>query len=209
LIARLGQVLDQQPATGWARFYRGVAWFRRGDLKRALDDMERSIDRVRDLAGAYFELGRLYLAVYLEEHRSAHHHLSRVGTDDQLRHARNRLEQAGIAFQEANRLRPELPGWQMRYADAVYHLAEGDIQACIGTCTAILADDPDLEDVWKLKGDAEWRGGEDPIAAYSRALETRRTFYEAALALGEVHLEAGRLHGLASVLGVHSRSTAN
>ncbi len=66
VIARLDNILKTQPAIAWARFYRGVAWFRRGELKRALDDMEKSIDRVRDLAGAYFELGRLYLATYLD-----------------------------------------------------------------------------------------------------------------------------------------------
>lgn len=194
LIGRLDRVLEEQPDSGWARFYRGVARFRRGELRRALDDMERAIDRVRDLAGAYFELGRLYLAIYLDEHHVAHHHLSRVGTEDQLRHARNRLEQASIAFQEASRLRKELPAWQMRYADAVYRLAEGDLDACIATCDDILADDPDLEEVWKLKGDAERRAGRDPIAAYSRATETRRSYYEAIVAMGEVHLEAGRLH---------------
>jgi tetratricopeptide (TPR) repeat protein len=193
LIGRLDRVLDEQPDSGWARFYRGVARFRRGELRRALDDMERAIDRVRDLAGAYFELGRLYLAIYLDEHHAAQHHFSRTGTEDQLRHARNRLDQASIAFQEANRLQKELPAWQMRYADAVYRLAEGDLDACIATCDGILADDPDLEEVWKLKGDAERRAGRDPIAAYSRAIETRRSYYEAIVAMGEVHLEAGRL----------------
>jgi tetratricopeptide (TPR) repeat protein len=208
LIMRLGDVLEAEPASGWARFYRGVAWFRRGNLQRALDDMERSIDRVRDLAGAYFELGRLYLAVYLDEHRTAHHHLSKAGTDDQLRAARSRLAQASIAFQEASRLRHELPGWQLQYAQAVYKLAEGSLPGCIATCDEILAGDPDLEEVWKLKGDAERRSELDPVASYTRALETRRTYYEAALALGEVHLAAGRLadarHCLARALEINS-----
>ena len=127
LIARLDNILKAQPAIAWARFYRGVAWFRRGELKRALDDMEKSIDRVRDLAGAYFELGRLYLAIYLDEHRTAHLHLSRVGTENQLKSVRTRLDQAGIAFQEANRLKQELPAWQLSYADAVHCFAEGDL----------------------------------------------------------------------------------
>jgi tetratricopeptide (TPR) repeat protein len=208
LISRLDRVLEEQPASGWARFYRGVAWFRRGELRRALDDMERAIDRVRDLAGAYFELGRLYLALYLDEHHSAQQHLSRVGTEGQLRHARNRLDQASIAFQEASRVGHELPAWQLRYADAVYQLAESDLEACIATCEAILADDPDLDEVWKLKGDAERRAGGDPIPAYSRALETRRSYYEAAIAMGEVHLEAGRLKEarecLTRALEIHS-----
>jgi tetratricopeptide (TPR) repeat protein len=193
VIARLDRILADQPAIGWARFYRGVAWFRRGELRRALDDMERSIDRVRDLAGAYFELGRLYLAIYLDEHHAAHLHFSRVGTDAQLQHARSRLQEAAIAFQEAGRLGQELPSWQMRYADAVDELAEGEFDACVATCEEVLADDPDLEEVWKLKGDAERRAGRDPIAAYSRAVEIRRTYYQAIVSMAEVHLETGRV----------------
>jgi tetratricopeptide (TPR) repeat protein len=190
LIARLDGILKGQPAIAWARFYRGVAWFRRGELKRALDDMEKSIDRVRDLAGAYFELGRLYLAIYLDEHRAAHMHLSRVGTDTQLKSVRSRLDQAGIAFQEANRLRQELPAWQLSYADAVHRFAEGDLDGCVSACDEILDDDPDLEEVWRLKGDAERRAGRDPLPAYERAVETRRSYYEVLMVMGEVHLEA-------------------
>jgi tetratricopeptide (TPR) repeat protein len=193
LIARLDRTLEQQPATGWARFYRGVAWFRRGELRRALDDMERAIDRVRDLAGAYFELGRLYLALYLEEHRAAHRHFSVTGTEDHLRTARSRLDQAGIAFQEAHRLPQSLPAWQLRYAEAVNRFAEADYDGCLDECDAALEDDEDLEEVWRLKGDAERRLGRDPLPAYSRAIEIRRSYYEVVLTMGEVHLEAGRL----------------
>jgi serine/threonine protein kinase len=191
VIARLDNILKAQPAIAWARFYRGVAWFRRGELKRALDDMEKSIDRVRDLAGAYFELGRLYLAIYLDEHRTAHLHLSRVGTENQLKSVRTRLDQAGIAFQEANRLRQELPSWQLSYAEAVLCFAEGDLDGCVAKCDEILEDDPDLEEVWRLKGDAERRAGRDPLDAYERAVETRRSYYEVLMVMGEVHLEAG------------------
>jgi tetratricopeptide (TPR) repeat protein len=191
LIARLDGILKRQPAIAWARFYRGVAWFRRGELKKALDDMEKSIDRVRDLAGAYFELGRLHLAIYLDEHRAAHLHLSRVGTENQLKSVRTRLDQAGIAFQEANRLKQELPAWQLSYADAVHCFAEGDLDRCIAVCDEILDDDPDLEEVWRLKGDAERRAGRDPLPAYERAVETRRSYYEVLMVMGEVHLEAG------------------
>jgi tetratricopeptide (TPR) repeat protein len=193
LIARLDRVIEEQPAIGWARFYRGVAWFRRGELKSAIDDMERAIDRVRDLAGAYFELGRLYLALYLSEHRAAQHHLSRVGTDDHLRSARSRLDQAGIAFEEAQRLPQSLPAWQLRYAEAVNRFADGDDEGCIAECDAVLADDPDLEEVWRLKGDAERRAGRDPLPAYTRAIETRRSYYEVLLTMGELHLAAGRV----------------
>jgi tetratricopeptide (TPR) repeat protein len=201
LIARLDRVLEEQPAIGWARFYRGVAWFRRGELKRALDDMERAIDRVRDLAGAYFELGRLYLALYLDEHRAAERHLSRVGTEDHLRSARSRLDQAGIAFQEAHRLPHALPAWQLRYAEAVNRFAEGDPDGCIAECDAALEDDPDLEEVWRLKGDAERRKGRDPLLSYARAIEIRRSYYEVLVTMGEVHLAHGRIEDARSCLG--------
>jgi tetratricopeptide (TPR) repeat protein len=208
LIARLDRVVEEQPGIGWARFYRGVAWFRRGELRRALDDMERAIDRVRDMAGAYFELGRLYLALYLNEHRAAFEHFSRSGTDDHLRSARNRLDQAGIAFQEAHRLPQSLPEWQLRYAEAVNRFAEGDDVGCVAACDEILGDDPDLEEAWKLKGDAEHRLGRDPIPSYERAIEIRRSCYEVFLAMGEVHLAAGRVAQaracLTQALEIHS-----
>lgn len=193
LIARLTGILDERPSTGWARFYRGVAWFRRGELRRALDDMERSIDRVGDLAGAYFELGRLYLAVFLDEHQEAHKHMSRVGTDEQVRTARTRLDQASIAFAEAQRLKHDVPQWQLGFATAVRRLADGDFDGCVAECDRILAGDPDLDEVWKLKGDALRRSGHDALPAYTRALEVRRSCHEALLAMADVHLEAGAI----------------
>jgi len=192
LIARMSDVLSVDPGTAWARFYRGVAWFRRGDLIRALDDMERSIDRMRDLAGAYFELGRLYLALYLDQHRAAHEHLVEGGTADDLRIARDRLEQAGIAFAEARRIKQDLPAWQAGYVDAVQRLAERDYAGCVARCEAVLASDPDVEEVWKLKGDALRWMGQDPLPAYSNAVDTRRSYWEAVLAMAEVHLDAER-----------------
>ncbi len=192
LIARLDGVLASEPGTAWARFYRGVAWFRRGELSRALDDMERAIDRMRDLAGAYFELGRLYLALYLDEHRAARGHMSEEGADAELRIARNRVQQAGIAFAEARRLKQDLPQWQLGYVEAVQRLAEKDHAGCVARCDAILAGDPDLEEIWKLKGDAERAMGRDPMPSYSRAVDTRRSYHEALLAMAEAHLEAGR-----------------
>ena len=207
LIARLTSVLDDRPSTGWARFYRGVAWFRRGDLRRALDDMERSIDRVSDLAGAYFELGRLYLAIFLDEHHEAHKHLSRVGRDDQVRTARTRLDQASIAFAEAKRLKHDVPEWQLGYATAVKRLAESDFDGCLAECDRILAVDPDLDEVWKLKGDALRRSKRDALPAYTRALEVRRSCYEALLAMADLHLEAGAVADarrcLKRALGIH------
>ncbi|MPY91361.1 MAG: protein kinase [Luteitalea sp.] len=192
VISRLDHVLDQQPAIGWARFYRGVAWFRRGELRRALEDMERSIDRVRDLSGAYLELGRLYLALHFSECHAAEWHLSRVGAEDQVRAAHTRIEQAAIAFEEARRLKQDLPAWQMRYADAVLRLASADVEGALSICDEILADDPDLEEVWKLKGDVQRGAGLDPLASYARATEIRRSNYDVWVAMAEVHLAAGR-----------------
>jgi predicted Ser/Thr protein kinase len=207
LIARLDRVVAVQPAAGWARFYRGVARFRRGDLRGALEDLERAIDRVGDLAGAYFELGRLYLAIFQAEYHAAHRHLSQTGTIDHLRHARSRLEQAAIAFEEARRLK-QLPEWQARYAEAVRRLADGDFDGCVAACGAILAEDPDLEEVWKLQGDALRRAGRDPLPAYERAVAVRRSFYEALLAAAEVQLESGRFEearvSLSQALEIHS-----
>jgi tetratricopeptide (TPR) repeat protein len=212
LIARLDGVLASEPGTAWARFYRGVAWFRRGDLGRALDDMERAIDRMRDLAGAYFELGRLYLAVYLDEHQAAYRHMSKLGTHDQLRLARDRLEQASIALAEARRLKHDLPAWQIGYVEAVQRMSEGDFEGCVRRCEAILDGDPDLEEIWKLKGDALRRMGQDPLPAYERAIDTRRSYHEAIMAMAEVHMEAERLaqarECLAHALDTHSGLTA-
>ncbi|HEX6211454.1 MAG TPA: protein kinase [Methylomirabilota bacterium] len=207
LIARLTAILAERPSTGWARFYRGVAWFRRGELRRALDDMERSIDRVGDLAGAHFELGRLYLAIFLDEHQEAHKHLTRGGTDHQLRNARSRLDQASIALAEAQRLKHDVPAWQLGYANAVRRLAEADYEGCVAECDRILAGDPDLDEVWKLKGDALRRAKRDALPAYERTLEIRRSCYEALLAMADVHLEAGAVPDardcLARALEIH------
>ena len=208
LAERLTAVLDERPSTGWARFYRGVAWFRRGELRRALDDMERSIDRVADLASAHFELGRLYLAIFLDEHQEAHKHLSQMGAAEQVRTARSRLDQAGIAFGEAQRLKHDAPAWQLRYAGAVRRLADADVEGCVAECDAILADEPDLDEVWKLKGDALRRLKRDPLPAYKRALDVRRSCYEALLAMADVHLKTGAVSDartcLARALEIHS-----
>ena len=191
VIEQLDAVLAEQPATGWARFYRGLARFRRGDLTGALEDMERSIDRVGDLGGAYFELGRLYLALYFDERRRAQGHISPLGTDWDLQSARSHVELAGLAFEEAGRLEPDLPLWQIRYSDAVKRLAEGDHAGCVAACDEILREEPDREEVWKLQGDAFARIGCNPLPCYERALEIRRSYYEALLAMAEVLLARG------------------
>jgi hypothetical protein len=170
--------------------------------------MERAIDRMRDLAVAYFELGRLYLALYLDEEQTARQHVTPAGREGQFRIARDRLEQAEIAFAEARRLKDDLPAWQVGYVDAVRRLAHGDFAGCAAACDDILAVDADLEEVWKLKGDALRRLGEDPLPAYARAVDTRRSYHEALLAIAEVHLEACRLtearETLAHALETHS-----
>jgi len=187
VIARLDGVLAEEPAAGWARFYRGLARFRRGDLRGAVEDMERAVDRVRDRTTAYYELGRAYLALYLADHEAAHGHISREGTAHHLESARSRLEQAALAFAEAR----ELPRRQKAYAEAVRRLAEQDFAGCVARCEEIVAEEPDIEEVWKLMGDAQRLSGGDPLPAYARALEVRRSFFEVELARGEVFLARG------------------
>jgi len=187
VIGRLDGVLERQPAAGWARFYRGLARFRRGDLRGAVEDMERAVDRVADRGAAYFELGRLYLALYLAEHDAAQRHFARSGTEHDLKSARSRLEQARIAFAEA----PSLPGWQRGYAEAVRRLSEEDLAGCAEECEKVLESEPDREEVWKLLGDALRLNGGDPLPAYARALEIRRSYYEVELARAELYLARG------------------
>ncbi|MHC4415997.1 MAG: protein kinase domain-containing protein [Planctomycetota bacterium] len=190
---RLDRILAARPDTAWARFYRGVALFRRGRLPEALEDMERAIDRVNNLAGAYFELGRLYLALHLKEQHVARKHLSRIGIEDGLRSSLGRLEQAVMAFQEAQRLRGELPSWLADCTRAVARLAESDYRGCVKVCDQILAQEPDAEAVWKLRGDAKRLAGEDPFESYDRALDVRRSYFEALYAKAEAHLAGGRI----------------
>jgi serine/threonine-protein kinase len=191
VIGRLDGVLADQPAAGWARFYRGLARFRRGDLRGAVEDMERAVGRVRDRTAAYYELGRAYLALYLADHKAAHGHISREGTAHSLASARSRLEQAALAFAEAK----ELPRRQRAYAEAVRRLAEEDFAGCAARCDEILSEEPDLEEVWKLKGDALALSGGDPLPAYARALEVRRSYFEVELARGEALLARGDRDG--------------
>ena len=185
IIDRLGDFLAEQPDAAWARFYRGMALLRRDRLEEALEEMEQAVDRVGHLAGASFELGRLYLRLHLRLQRRARGHLSAAGVEEDLRASRGRLRQAALAFEEARRLDPELPTWQLRYADAVARLAENDFEGCIAECDRTLADDPDAEEVWKLRGDALRLGGGDPFESYGRALEIRRSYYQVCLAQAE------------------------
>ena len=190
---RLDGILAARPDTAWARFYRGVALFRRGRLREAAEDMERAIDRVKNLASAYFELGRLYIALHLKEQRLARKHLSQVGVESGLISSRSRLDQAIVAFQEAARLSDDVPCWLNDCTQAVRRLSQRDYRGCVEICDRILAEDPDVEGVWKLRGDAQQLAGADPFESYDRALEIRRSFFEALSAKADAHLARGRI----------------
>ncbi len=193
IIERVDSILKKRPATAWARFYRGAALFRLGEIDQAVEEMERAIDRTPDRSTGFFELGRAYLALFLREQDSARKHMSLVGERDHLDTARSLLDQAVAAFEEAQRLKADLPAWQVRYAKAVQRLAESDFDGCIEECDAITGEEPDAEEVWKLKGDAERLAGRPPYQSYDRALEVRRSYYQVELAKADAHLDAGDL----------------
>jgi len=194
MIERLDALLAERPDRAWARFVRGMARARLGRTDEALEDMERSIDRVGDLPGAHFELGRLYLRLGIAEQDRAHRHLSVTGHEMHIDATRDRLEQAVVAFHEASRRAGgEQPVWQIACARAVERLAERDFDGCVAVCDEILAADPDLEEVWKLRGDALRLAGEDPVESYERALEVRRSAHTTLFAMAEAELAAGRL----------------
>ncbi len=190
---RLDEIIRERPETAWARFYRGVALFRRGLLDEALEEMERAIDRVSNLAGAYFELGRLYIALHLRDQHIARKHLSHVGVTQGLSSTRSRLEQALVAFREAQRLGGDLPPWLDDCAEAVSRLSKSDYHGCVEICDRILDEDPDIEGVWKLRGDAQHLAGDDPLDSYDRALEVRRSYFEALLGKADALMARGDL----------------
>jgi serine/threonine protein kinase/Tfp pilus assembly protein PilF len=187
---RLDEILAERPDLAWARFFRGVVLARRGRFDEALEEMERSIDRMRNLAAAYFELGQLHLALHLQGQQRARRHLSREGVEHDLLAARSRLEEAAVAFKQARRLRGELPAWHIEYARAVGCLAENDFAGCIASCDRALDSEPDVEQLWKLRGDALRLAGEDAVPSYERALAIRRSDYEALYGMAEAHLDA-------------------
>lgn len=191
MIERLGRVLAEHPDQAWAHCYRGQAFFRLGELEAARESMELAVDRAKDPASAQFELGQLYLACYLKQHREAYKHLDPTGTEGELLKARADLDRAALAFQEAQRLRGDLPSWQVDYSLAVQRLARQDFSGCVTECDRLLDRDPDVDAVWKLRGDALRLGGGDPIPSYDRALEVRRSSIETYLAKTEVLLERG------------------
>ncbi len=191
IVAQLDRHLADHPDAAWARYYKGLALFRRGALERALEVMEPALDRIESLPGACFELGRLHLALHLREHRGARRHLAEEGVRWHLDAVRGPLRQAVAAFREARRRNEELPLWQARFADAVASLLEDDFDACVRECEEILAHDEDAEEVWVLKGDAERLRGGDPRASYDRAAAIRRSDWEVWLARAEYEASDG------------------
>ncbi len=192
--------LAERPDLAWARFCRGAVHYRRGTLDEAINDMEPVVDRVPGPAAAQFALGRVYLARYLRDHDAAQQHLSIVGTEESLASLRPGLEQAIIALKESQRLRGDLRLWHREYADAVMQFAEGEYDQCCVVCDRILDREPELEDVWKLRGDAQQLSGRDPFASYQRAVEIRRSFYEALYAMARAHIRRGQMEEAQSAL---------
>lgn len=192
IIQRLDGILANKPDQAWAHYYRGLALFRLGSLTDAREAMEIAVDRVKDRAGAKFELGQLYLTTYLEQHRQAYKHLDPSGTEGALLRAKSELDRAALAFQEAQRLRGELPMWQVDYSRAVQLLAREDFNGCIAECDRLLERDPDVDSVWKLRGDVLRLDGQDPIDSYDRALDVRRSSFETHVAKAEYLLEQNR-----------------
>ncbi|MCA8959027.1 MAG: protein kinase [Planctomycetes bacterium] len=191
LIDRLDGLVAAHPDRAWIRLQRGMALRRRGRFDAALDDLERAIDRVEDRDAAFFELGRVYLSLYLQKNRAAHKHLTALGIEHRLDSARETLTLAVRAFRECERS-TGFSTWRGRFARAVSHFAAADYDACVRECDEILAEDADLEEVWKLRGDALRRGAiGDPIESYERAAEIRRSYVDAHLARGEVWAERG------------------
>jgi tetratricopeptide (TPR) repeat protein len=191
ILGRLDTLLKARPDFALARFWRGVALLRRGRLEEAHTEMERSIDRVGELARAHFEFGRLNLALYLVAERRARKHLSPAGVNHHLAELHGRLEPVAAAFREARRLQEDLAPWQLDFARAVEQLTRNEFGGCVSLCDGILTKDPDLDEVWKLRGDALRLAGREPFDSYDRAVQIRRTFYEALLAKAEACLERG------------------
>jgi len=201
ITTRLDVILERRPETAWARYYRGVAALRRGRLREALEDIELALDRVEDRSGAQFELGRVSLALYLRAHQDSHRHITTFGQEEHMHGVRGLLDQAVVAFEEACRLSESLPRWQVELAHAVRLLGEGNYAGCVSACDHILEREPELEEVWKLRGDALRFSGGEPFASYDRAIEVRRAYYEASLAKAEAWMQRGDWRAAREELG--------
>ena len=193
LQAELTATLRARPDLGWVRFLRGRCALRLGRLQAALDDLERSIDRLADQAWAQRELGELYLRLALLEQEQPARGLSFVSKADHLEVTRGYLAQAALAFEQARRLAPDAVAWQPEFGLALESFAAGQPAACQRRLEALLERDPDLPWAWRLCGRAASAQGADPRAHYRAALEVRRGDLITLLALGEEEALWGEL----------------
>jgi tetratricopeptide (TPR) repeat protein len=200
LAERLETQIDHQPDAAWPHFYLGMTLARLDRLAPALEEMERSIDRLGPLGAAHLELGRLYLRLALAEGTLPGRRLAYVSDEDHRMVVDAYLEQASTAFAEGKRLGAHVPGWLEPTCEATGALARDDVDRCLELCERILRHDPAAERVWKLQGDALRRQrlkSPDAGAAYLRAVSIRPGYHEAwtalaALRLGQDDLEGAR-----------------
>jgi tetratricopeptide (TPR) repeat protein/predicted Ser/Thr protein kinase len=193
LQARLTATLRERPDLAWVRFLRGRCALRLGRLTSALDDLERSIDRLADQAWAQRELGELYLRLALMEQEQPARGLSFVTKGDHLDVTRGYLVQAALAFEQALGLAPDSIDWQLDFAFALDAYAAGRPARAQRLLDDLLARDPDLPWAWRLHGRAASAQGQDPRSSYRAALEVRRGDVLTLLALGEEEAIWGEL----------------
>jgi tetratricopeptide (TPR) repeat protein len=86
-----------------------------------------------------------------------------------------------------------LRAWHEAYAAAVARLAEEGSDGCRAACDGILHEEPDREEIWKLRGDAMRLAGDldGARASYDRAIEIRRSDWESLDARAEVSRRRG------------------
>ncbi|MGE0710888.1 MAG: protein kinase [Planctomycetota bacterium] len=185
LHARLTATLRQRPDLAWVRFLRGQTALRLGRVGPALEDMERSVDRLRDQAWAQRELGELYLRLALWEQEQPARELCYVSGIDHLEVTQGYLEQALLACAEAEAARAGSAPWQRAFGEALDAYASRDHRECVARCDELLRGDRDLPWAWRLRGRALEALGEDPRPSYRAALEVRRGDVDTLLALGE------------------------
>lgn len=193
LQASLTATLRARPDLGWVRFLRGRCALRLGRFASALDDLERSIDRLANQAWAQREIGELYLRLALFEQEQPARGLSFVTKADHLDVTRGYLVQAVLAFEQALGLAPDSVDWQLDFAFALEAYAAGQPARAQRRLDELLERDPDLPWAWRLHGRAASAQGQDPRESYRAALEVRRGDVETLLALGEEEAILGKL----------------
>ncbi|MBL4847812.1 MAG: protein kinase [Planctomycetes bacterium] len=193
LQASLTSTLRARPDLAWVRFLRGRCALRLGRYLPALDDLERSIDRLANQAWAQREVGELYLQLALLEQEQPARGLSFVSRADHLDVTRGYLAQAVLAFEQALGLSPDSIDWQLPFSFALDAYASGRPALAQRRLEELLADDPDLPWAWRLLGRAASAQGQDPRASYRAALEVRRGDVTTLLALGEEEALWGEL----------------